>query len=1209
MTVNIEQVRTYLQTFDFKRLFVEELGWSSPVAKQPESLDYEGVSFEARHLAELSGVVVLEVSAADGVMPVSKARAALHKEIAKRYHENLLVFVDAARAQSLWYWVKREQGKKFPREHLYVKGQPGDLFISKISGIVFDISDFDASGNVSIVNVAKSLKNALDVERVTKRFYEEFKSVRLDFTDLIEGIPDERERRWYASVMLNRLMFIYFLQSKGFVDDERRRYLQEHLTASPARFGSDQYYKQFLKPLFFEGFAKPEAERSQQVRQLLGNIVYLNGGLFLEHVIEEKNRSIRIPDQAFTNLFELFGDYSWNLNDTPGGDDNEINPDVLGYIFEKYINQKAFGAYYTRPEITEYLCEHTIHQLILDKVNPGMNIPGLPAPRRFESLADMLLNLDTPLCRRLLFDVLPNLSLLDPACGSGAFLVAAMKTLINVYSAVTGRIDYLHDAHLAEWLRKTRAEHKSLNYFIKRTIITNNLFGVDIMEEACEIAKLRLFLALVSSAQSVDQLEPLPNIDFNILPGNSLIGLLRVNDVDFDKQSAQGSLAFNQSYHEVLEEKNRLIRDYRNTATFHRDLQTMRDNINEKKAEAKETLDALLLEEFVRLGVRYEQATWDTAKGIEGKPQKRALNLTDIRTLRPLHWGYEFDEVLHGRGGFDAIIANPPWETFKPNAKEFFMEHSELVTKNKMTIKEFEEKQDELLQDPAIHAAWLKYLSQFPYVSAYYRSAKQYENQISVVNGKKAGTDINLYKLFVEQCYNLLRPGGQCGIIIPSGIYTDLGTMQMRDTLLSKCKVRTLFGFSNEKFIFENVHHSVRFAIIVFEKGNFTTEIEAAFRINPREAVSNDRLRDFLRANEQHIRIPVELIRRLCPDTLSIMEFRGAMDVQIVEKMLRFPLLGEKIVGLWNLILTNEFHMTNDSKLFHTVPGPTRLPLFTGKMFNQYTLTSEHSGYWIDEQQGRESLSGKSGDKSQALDYEGYRWVHRRIARNTDSRTMISTLTPRNVFTEVNSTTIKVRAAGISNAEMLVLCAFMNSMVLDWVLRQKVSSTLNMFYVYQLPMPRLTARDKAFRSIMERAARLVCTTPEYDDLAREVGITPLMSNSLSTKVVGVGDVSGLLASAPQLFEPAQPALGDDIPADVAANHSDHASAPSIPVYGVTDPVERACLRAELDGLVAHLYGLSHDEFAHILASFPLVTDDVKGAALSAFRDVSQGLIK
>ena len=117
-----------------------------------------------------------------------------------------------------------------------------------------------------------------------------------------------------------------------------------------------------------------------------------------------------------------------------------------------------------------------------------------------------------------------------------------MQTLISLYSAIIGKIEFLHDRTLTEWLHKVRKEHPSLAYFVKKRIITDNLFGVDIMEEATEIARLRLFLALVASAQSIEQLEPLPNIDFNILAGNSLIGLMRVNDEDFERRQAQDNL-------------------------------------------------------------------------------------------------------------------------------------------------------------------------------------------------------------------------------------------------------------------------------------------------------------------------------------------------------------------------------------------------------------------------------------------------------------------------------------------------------------------------------------------------------------------------------------------------------------------------------------------------------------------------------------------
>ena len=538
--LNVNIARDFLNAFKFHELFTDPLGWHQPAARRAESFTFADTPLTRTPIAELSGIVVFEIESKTGGIPDSTARGAISRDVAKVALEHVLIFVDEHKTQSVWHWTKREGGKKQPREHYYFKGQPGDLFISKIAGMVVDISELDEHGKLPLIDAAKKVKDALDVERVTKKFYNDFKEERLAFTDLILGIEDARDRQWYASVLLHRLMFIYFLQSKGFVDGGEPHYLQIKLEDCPARFGPDEYFERFLKPLFFEGFAKPEDERSVEAQDLLGDIKYLNGGLFLQHPLELKYSGITVSDLAFLNLYHLFGRYSWNLDDTPGGKDDELNPDVLGYIFEKYINQKAFGAYYTRPEITEYLCEHTINELILAKLQPEVDLNRSPGGHGgFHSLADLLMNLDAPLCRALLYTVLPGLSLLDPACGSGAFLVAAMKTLINIYSAVTGRIEFLNDAHLKDWLTKTRRDHKSLNYFIKRSIITNNLFGVDIMEEATEIARLRLFLALVSSAQSVDQLEPLPNIDFNILAGNSLIGLMRVEDAEFESSQPQ----------------------------------------------------------------------------------------------------------------------------------------------------------------------------------------------------------------------------------------------------------------------------------------------------------------------------------------------------------------------------------------------------------------------------------------------------------------------------------------------------------------------------------------------------------------------------------------------------------------------------------------------------------------------------------------------
>jgi hypothetical protein len=268
MSIEFNRIRDSLKQFDFHKLFVNELGWSQPVSRQESPFTVKDASFVRRQIAELAGVVVFEVFAEDGKIPDAKMRAAVHKEIAKQHHENVLLFVDHDRTQSLWYWVKRQDGKTIPRDHLYVKGQPGDLFLSKLSQIVFDIGDFDAQGNISIVEVAGRLRAALDIEKVTKRFYGEFHDQHLDFLNLIRGVKDERQRRWYASVLLNRLMFIYFLQKKRFVDNGDVNYLQNKLAASQEK-GKNKFFSEFLTMLFFEGFAKPEEKRSAEARKEL----------------------------------------------------------------------------------------------------------------------------------------------------------------------------------------------------------------------------------------------------------------------------------------------------------------------------------------------------------------------------------------------------------------------------------------------------------------------------------------------------------------------------------------------------------------------------------------------------------------------------------------------------------------------------------------------------------------------------------------------------------------------------------------------------------------------------------------------------------------------------------------------------------------------------------------------------------------------------
>jgi hypothetical protein len=418
-----------------------------------------------------------------------------------------------------------------------------------------------------------------------------------------------------------------------------------------------------------------------------------------------------------------------------------------------------------------------------------------------------------------------------------------------------------------------------------------------------------------------------------------------------------------------------------------------------------------------------------------------------------------------------------------------------------------------------------------------------------------------------------LRPGGECGIVIPSGIYTDLGAKGLRDLLFEHTQIQGLFCFENRKEIFEGVHRSFKFVVLTFEKSvaqrvQVAGEANASAPPNDLLAAAMTTMRDtqrfpaaFMRHDVAELdRFPaqgalwldVPLVKRLSPDSHSVMEFKSELDIEIAEKMLRHPLLGERIEGEWNLVLGNEFHMTNDSKLFKTAPGPGRLPLYEGKMIHHFESGLATPRYWVDADEGRSAILGKgSVDSGQELPYQRYRFAHRAIARNTDSRTLIATVLPADCFFGHSMNGDK---AGTSEQAQLLSCALLNSFCFDYFLRQMVTANLTMFFLYQCPVPRESLQSSSNTKLIHRAARLICTTPDFDDLAKSVGLR---------------------------------------------SHND----------GATDAAERAQLRAELDGLVAHLYGLTESEFVHILGTFPLVADPVKQAARNAYRDVERGLIQ
>jgi hypothetical protein len=285
------------------------------------------------------------------------------------------------------------------------------------------------------------------------------------------------------------------------------------------------------------------------------------------------------------------------------------------------------------------------------------------------------------------------------------------------------------------------------------------------------------------------------------------------------------------------------------------------------------------------------------------------------------------------------------------------------------------------------------------------------------------------------------------------------------------------------------------------------------------------------------------LMQRLSPDSLSVMEFKTPLDVTIAEKMLKFPTLGRWLNGS-PLPFSREFMSTDDHHLFNYVGDG--LIVYEGKMIEQFNHKLDKPQWHISMDKLKTTRFYSRGD------WKHYRFAIRRIARSNDNRTLITTVLPKNAVV-VHSLFANVEQI-VPPRTTLYLVALFNSYILDYAIRQQVSANVSQFFIHQLSVPNFSEADARLAPIVERAARLICTTPEFDDLAREVGLRDSRD-------------------------------------------------------GTTDVFERGQLRAELDGLVAHLYGLTEAEFAHILSTFPLVPEPVRVAARNAYRDVERGLVR
>jgi len=646
---------TYRDYLD--ELFVDKLGYE-PAFQSLTKPSIDGsdnlLSLSRDYKAPTGNVAVIVAECKDRLPHFQKA---LIKEYKRTYPDAHFLFIsNKGKVFDLYNYATSKKLRPISYNEIERNTK---LFKEKVQ--FFNASSVEGSADLK-VQIEKAFETS---DKITKKFYDNFKGIHEKLTKAIKGIKDEADRKWYATTLLNRIMFIFFLQKNLVLQGDTDYLLSKY---DQVKWKGGNYYKDFLLQLFFKGFAKKDNDPEKKVFvKEFGDVKYLNGGLFYPNKIElkyatqvvQKIKGVRVtipdgtsPEIEISNnvlheILKFLNGYTWYLDNRPTKDENEINPDVLGYIFEKYINQKELGAYYTKEDITEYISKNTIIPFIFDKLRKnGFDAPD-PTPlvtnnEDIISIADnyiMSCN-DYSTIKFLYRDILQPLSVLDPSVGSGAFLFAGLNVLLPIYQATVARLKSFNATEKDSWLKSflsTLTGHPE-EYFLTKQIILNNLYGVDIVDEGVEICKLRLFLQLASHLADITSIEPLPDIDFNIYAGNSLVGGLSWKDL----LGTYGLKLFTKDGEGFTEEElKKNINDLKEAKRIYKQLQS--DEDDEKRLKQQKT-------EVQRL-------------------ETRINHCIDLGIGNPFHWFVEYADIFD-RGGFNVIIGNPPYVEYTKKNKE-----------------------------------------------------------------------------------------------------------------------------------------------------------------------------------------------------------------------------------------------------------------------------------------------------------------------------------------------------------------------------------------------------------------------------------------------------------------------------------------------------------------------------------------------------------
>jgi len=522
------------------------------------------------------------------------------------------------------------------------------------------------------------------IEKVTKEFFEKYKEL---FFNLAEQFTNNKEFEQkvvkehgvrvedFVKKLMGQIVFLYFLQKKGWLGVKQgekwgsgdKRFMHNLFHEQYRKY--DNFYNDVLEHLFYDTLNRRDRGNSSVINDQSYSpyfncrIPYLNGGLFTPVYDWDKSK-ISIENKYFHDIFDVFDTFNFTVFESdPIEKEVAVDPEMLGKVFENLLevrDRKSKGAFYTPREIVHYMCQESlINYLISQSEYPEDRIRKLMKSKdqelaRTEKDRDKFEQMnDLKEMAIKITELLRIVKVCDPAVGSGAFPMGLLKEISS--------IRYFLNKHFL----KEKNKHNTLltEYDIKKETLENCIYGVDIDPGAVEIARLRFWLALVVEHE-IEEIEPLPNLDYKIMQGNSLIELLsptlltKTSDENRNKIIEQLSIAKNEYFNlsdslsksNKREEINLLTRSIVNY-----DKEVQRENIWQKIIDIRSQLNL-----FGKQKNEDQLTIGDMTDEQINKGLNELNKIENVSNTEHFEWHLSFNEVFE-KGGFDIVIANPPY--------------------------------------------------------------------------------------------------------------------------------------------------------------------------------------------------------------------------------------------------------------------------------------------------------------------------------------------------------------------------------------------------------------------------------------------------------------------------------------------------------------------------------------------------------------------